>query len=101
MSEHSEHPIIPLKTYFLVFGSLIVLTILTVTLAQIDFGRINIAIAISIASAKAALVFLFFMHLKYDHLINRVILMSSLFFVIILGTFTAGDIWSRLSIWFI
>ena len=101
MSEHSERHIIPLKTYFAVFGSLIVLTVLTVTLAQFHFGKMNVLIAILIASAKAALVFLFFMHLKYDHAVNRVILISSLFFVIVLGAFTAGDIWSRLSFWFV
>lgn len=101
MSHDSEHHIVPVKVYLATFGGLIFLTILTVGLASIDFGTFNIVFALVIASAKAALVFLFFMHLKYDHLVNRVILLTSLFCVFLLGVFTATDIWSRLNAWFV
>lgn len=97
----SAHHIIPIKTYLYVFTALIILTVLTVTSAAQDFGTMNIVIAIVIASIKASLVFLWFMHLKYDELVNRVIILVSLFMVALLGVFTAGDIWSRVVSWFV
>ena len=101
MSDSHGHHVIPIKTYLCVFSALIALTILTVTLAAQDFGELNIIIAIAIASVKASLVFLWFMHLKYDEVTNRVIVLVSLFTVMLLGLFTAGHIWSRLSSWFV
>lgn len=97
----SAHHIIPIKTYLYVFTALIILTVLTVTSAAQDFGTMNIVIVIVIASIKASLVFLWFMHLKYDEVTNRVIILASLFMVILLGVFTAGDIWSRVASWFV
>jgi cytochrome c oxidase subunit 4 len=52
--------------YGKIFGVLIVLTVVTVAAAQVDFGVFNILIAMLIASVKAMLVALFFMHLKSE-----------------------------------
>lgn len=62
--------IVPFKIYLKVFLSLVVLTILTVIAAKwdaLDFGELNIAIALIIASIKASIVALYFMHLKYEN----------------------------------
>jgi len=64
-SEQLGH-IVPAKIYLGVLISLIVLTVITVAAAQVDFGAWNIVIAMLIASIKASLVALFFMHLKYE-----------------------------------
>lgn len=53
--------------YTMIFGILVVLTIVTVVASRIDFGIMNLVIAMGIASVKAGLVALFFMHLKYEN----------------------------------
>lgn len=58
--------ILPKVVYFKVLIALGVLTVITVGAAQINFGVMNIVIAMFIASIKAGIVALFFMHLKYE-----------------------------------
>jgi cytochrome c oxidase subunit 4 len=94
---NDEHHIIPLKTYFQIFGILIVLTIVTVGVTYFDFGAFNAVIAFAIASVKAALVLGFFMHLKYDNLMNRVIIGSGVFFLLVLWFFSIMDIVTRVA----
>jgi cytochrome c oxidase subunit 4 len=53
--------------YAKILAILMVLTIITVAASRIDFGWMNIAIAMVIASIKAGLVAMFFMHLKYEN----------------------------------
>ncbi len=59
------------KQLFVVLLALLILTGLTVFCSQYDFGAFNICIALLIASAKGALVVLFFMHLKYESLLIK------------------------------
>ncbi len=73
MTEHSderagEHASHPLGYGFLtaIWAALMVLTAVTITVAQIDLGFWNVVVALSIASTKALLVIFFFMHLKYE-----------------------------------
>src|SRR5436853_7725163 len=54
------------KVYFLVFGALLVLTLLTVLAAQVDLGALNDVVALTIAVTKAMLVILFFMHVRHS-----------------------------------
>lgn len=90
-SEDPAHHIIPFKTYLNVFGVLIFLTVITVVASRIDFGALNAVVAFGIASVKATLVLGYFMHLKYDDLMNRVIIGSSVFFLIVLYIFCWMD----------
>ena len=69
MSEHKHH-IISLKTYMVVFFTLLAMTAFTVFSAQFDLGWFTIILALLIASFKSSLVLLFFMHLYYDNKIN-------------------------------
>ena len=59
----TEHHIIPLKVYFIVFAVLMFLTAFTVLASKINLGSFNIILAMLIAIVKSALVLLFFMHL--------------------------------------
>ena len=59
-------PIIPRHIYYWVYAALIVLTGLTVGVAYVDLGPLNIAAAVGIAMFKALLVMLIFMHLRYS-----------------------------------
>jgi cytochrome c oxidase subunit 4 len=55
------------RQYTIVFGILIFMTIVTVAAARVDFGVLNFVIAMLIASVKAGLVALIFMHLKHEN----------------------------------
>src|ERR1051325_1487388 len=91
MSEH----IVPRKTYFSVFAALLVFTAITVIAANIDFGRMNDVIAITIAVTKMMLVLLFFMHVRYSSRLIWVIVASMFFWLLILLLLTLTDYTSR------
>lgn len=91
----SENHIIGFKTYFSILLSLLILTVITVAVAQIDFGVLNAFFAMLIATAKAGLVLLYFMHLKYDDKIYGIIFASAVFFVVILFVFSKLDVMTR------
>ncbi len=61
MSQNHVHP---LRSYLVIFGALIGLTAVTVGAAYLDFGSLNVAVALAIAMVKMMLVVLFFMHVK-------------------------------------
>ena len=91
--EHA-HPITGPKTYGAVLGGLIVLTVITVWVAQFDFGSLNTIVALLVASLKGALVALFFMHLRHDKF-NAIIFVGGLFFLGVLLIFSLFDISTR------
>ena len=91
----SEHHIVSFKTYLSVLIVLLFLTVVTVAVAQWDFGAWNTFIAMFIASIKGGLVLLYFMHLKYEDKLYRVIFGSGVFFVILLFFLTKVDIITR------
>ena len=77
------------KIYAAVLAGLLFLTVITVGASYIDWGGglANVIIAMLIASVKASLVALFFMHLRWDRPISAIIFCTSLFF---LGLFLIG-----------
>ena len=56
----------PKSTYYMIFGTLMVLTAITVAVAFVPLGVFNFPVAIAIAITKATLVILYFMHVKYE-----------------------------------
>ena len=94
MSENKEHihHIIPLQTYFKVFGALMFLTVFTVLASKVDLGSFNIILAMLIAIMKSALVLLFFMHLYYDNKTNLLFFLGSVLFLIVFISFTYFDV---------
>ncbi len=87
------------KTYVLVAASLFVLTGLTVWASRQDFGAaaINIVIAMAIASLKATLVALWFMHLKFEDRLTWGIVVYPLALLALLIGFTLVDEFMRLA----
>jgi cytochrome c oxidase subunit 4 len=55
------------RTYFMVWAALMVLTVVTAAVSFVDLGQWSLPVALAIASGKALLVALFFMHLRYEH----------------------------------
>lgn len=74
-----------------IWGALVVLTGLTVWSAQYDLGRIDLVVAMGIATIKAALVALYFMHLKYDKGFHGVVIIGALIFVFLFVSMTLLD----------
>lgn len=85
----------PKTTYCVIFGSLMVLTAITVTVAFINLGGLNFPVALGIAIVKATLVILFFMHLKYSSRLTKLICGTAFFFLVILFGLTLSDYLSR------
>lgn len=74
------------------FGALMVLTILTVTATSIDLGtNMNLLLAMVIATIKAGLVCLFFMHLKYDKTLHTIAFLTALLFALLFVSFALMD----------
>lgn len=80
-----------LTTLFSVFAALIVLTIVTVGATKFDLGEWNLILAIIVATIKAGLVAMFFMHLAYDSGFNRIFFFGSFLFVALFLFFTLLD----------
>ena len=92
MSEH----IVPVKVYLVIFLSLLLGTALTVIAAFYDFPwQLNTIIALTIASVKATLVVLYFMHVRYGSRLVWVIVISALFWLGILFALTFSDYATR------
>ena len=92
---HHKHFILPVKMALIIAGCLFVLTWVTVAIADVDLGKWNFLVAISIATFKASLVFLFFMGLAYDNAENRVIFASGVIFLGIFIILTSTDLFFR------
>lgn len=83
------------KTYFLIFGLLVVLTLVTTEVAYFNFGLFNPVIALTIAVVKATVVVLFFMHLKYSSRLTMVVGAAAIFWLGILLVLTMSDYLAR------
>jgi len=89
-----EH-IVPIKTYTIVLLALLVLTATTCAVSFIDMGKMNAVVAVAIAFAKASLVALIFMHLRYSRRLMWVVAASGLFWLGILIALTMSDYLTR------
>src|SRR5580698_4045774 len=93
--EHAEHHIVTPVQYAMVFGALLLGTLITVVAADIDLGVFNPVIALAIACTKAVIVILFFMHVKYQSNLVKLTVISGFFTFIVLITMTLTDYMSR------
>jgi cytochrome c oxidase subunit 4 len=94
MSDHSKSS--PLPTYFAVFIALLIGTGLTVYASGLDLGAFNAPVALVIASIKATLVALFFMHVKgASEKLTKLVVISALFFLLLLLGLTMTDYATR------
>jgi|HubBroStandDraft_1064217.scaffolds.fasta_scaffold309327_2 cytochrome c oxidase subunit 4 len=81
--------------YWGVFAALVALTVLTLEVAQYDFGELNVVVALLIASTKASLVMAIFMHLAFDNKFFLVIASTSLVFLSLFILFPILDFATR------
>ena len=90
-----SQPIVPQKTYLIVFLCLIGLTILTTGVAFVDLGPFNTVAALVIAFSKMLLVILFFMGVRHSSGLVRIILVAGFFWLALLIAFTMSDYRTR------
>jgi cytochrome c oxidase subunit 4 len=82
------------RVYLVIFGTLMVLTGITVWAARHDFGAFNTPVAMGIAVGKATLVVLYFMHVKYSSRLTKLVVVSAVVFLAILIVGTLHDYYS-------
>ncbi len=97
-SPHADHSargpmahVMPVPMLLGVFLTLIGLTVLTVAVTWHNFAGWNLLIAMGIATIKAALVALYFMHLRYDHPFNGLVFVAALVFLGLFMSLTLLD----------
>lgn len=94
MSDHSKSS--PLTTYFAVWAALLLGTFITYKAAFLDLHPFNAAVALIIATTKALLVALFFMHLRHaSEKLLKLVVISTLFFLMILLVLSMADYGTR------
>jgi cytochrome c oxidase subunit 4 len=91
MSEY----IVPRRIYYTIYVILLVCTYLTWQVAVFDLGPMNIIAALTIAVFKAALVVLYFMHVKYGTRLTWVVILGSVLWLGILLALTFADYLTR------
>lgn len=87
--------VLPLRIYLGIGMVLLILTGVTVAVAQVDLGPFNLVVAMTIAAIKASLVALYFMHLRYDSKVYAILFVVTLLLLASFIIFTMFDTLSR------
>ena len=95
MSENTHNPKAEAAVYAKTLVSLLILTGITVGASYINFGAMNVVVALTIATIKATLVALFFMHLLHDKPVNGLIAAAGFLFLGLFLMFTLLDFDTR------
>lgn len=90
----SEHIVTP-KLYVSIFIALLVLTGLTVWVANFDLGPLNAIVALTIAVIKGLLVILFFMHVRWSSRLTKVYVAAGFIWLFIMVALTLSDYQTR------
>jgi cytochrome c oxidase subunit 4 len=90
----SEHIVSP-RIYLVIFFALMAGTAVTVYAAFQNFGAFNIVIALGIATFKATLVVLYFMHARYSPNRTQLVIVCSVFWLAIMLALTLSDYTTR------
>ncbi len=95
MEQNAEHHVVPTRTFLFVWIALLGFTALTIEAAHMQMGGWSMVANIAIASSKASLVLWFFMHLKSERRLLKLLLFVPLLTVSIIIVLTFFDIWYR------
>ena len=92
MAEH----VMSSKMYYTIWIALLCLTVITAAVSFIDLGRFNTVVALVIATVKALLVVLFFMHVKYtSEKLTKIVIVSAIFWLFLLLALSMADYGTR------
>ena len=87
--------IVPAKLYVTIWAILMAMTITTVLVSRVEIGPFNVVVALVIATIKATLVVLFFMHLRYSPKLTMATVVAAMFFLFLLLGLTMTDYLTR------
>jgi len=94
-AHHDEHHIVGPRVYVTILFALLIGTGLTVWASFLELGPWNPVIALAIATSKATLVVLFFMHVKYSTKLTKLTVGAAIFMFLVLISMTLSDYISR------
>jgi cytochrome c oxidase subunit 4 len=95
MQNKSSSHVVSYGTYVLIWLSLLILTVLTVTVAGIQLRGLAVVTALVIASTKTLLVLNFFMHLRYESWLLKIMVFAAVVTLAIFIGFTFFDVLFR------
>ena len=84
--------VLPYGTYIAIWFGLLMLTGITITAAGLHFGHWSVMAAILIATIKGSLVLFYFMHLKYEDTVFRIMLTVALLTLAVIMALTFADV---------
>jgi caa(3)-type oxidase, subunit IV len=90
-----SHPVAAARTYVLVWIGLLTLLLLTLGSAYLPLGWLNGVVNLAIATAKALLVMIFFMHLRSSHYVLRIAAAAGFFWLALLIGLSLADFLAR------
>jgi cytochrome c oxidase subunit 4 len=90
MEEQKAH-IVPYKTYLYILAALVTFTLLSVLVTEIHLGALSVFVALLFAAIKTALVFLYFMHLKFERRTYKLFVLLVLFVYVAVVVVTMLD----------
>jgi cytochrome c oxidase subunit 4 len=85
----------PVGTHTVVWLALLVLTGITVTVSTLDLGRLSVLTAIAVAAVKSTLVIMFFMRIKYEDRVFKVMIALAVATLTVILLLTFIDVWFR------
>jgi len=83
------------KTYVFIWAALLVLTAITIAVGTMHFTSYSVLICLAIASIKALLVLIYFMHMRYESLFLRSVVFLALLALTTMIGLTFVDVWYR------
>jgi len=88
-NSENQHHIVPYRTYVVILLVLVSFTFLSILVTHYELGPLAVTAALLFASLKCTLVFLYFMHLKFEERIYGIMVsvVLVLLVTIIVGTF--------------
>jgi cytochrome c oxidase subunit 4 len=82
----------PFSTYILIWFGLLVLTGVTVTVAGLNLGNLSVLGTILTAAVMSTLVVLFFMHIKYEDRVFKIMLGAAIIMLVVIMALTFVDV---------
>jgi cytochrome c oxidase subunit 4 len=90
-----HEPIVPPRVYVRIFALLLGLTAVTTAVAFVDLGRLNVVLMLAIATIKATLVVLYFMHVRHGTRLTWVVVSAGVVWLAVLILLTMSDVLTR------
>ena len=92
---HAKHVVTPVSTYVTIFVTLLIFTGITYWVAQHDYGMMNTPVALSIAVFKASLVVIYFMGVRYNTPLTKIVVVSGFVWLLIMFGLGMSDYLTR------